>query len=105
MKSYKTCRQCKEVKDESNFYDSGHVTLSGKVIKDTLCKPCKRTYNRKRNSKIRTWVNDYKKSRGCEKCGYSSKTHSSFKISALEFHHTQGNKKFAIGPARRISVF
>ena len=49
MKTSKTCRQCKESKDESEFYNSGHVTLKGKEIKDTLCKPCKRAYNKQRN--------------------------------------------------------
>ena len=102
MMTSKTCRVCKQAKDKSEFYNSGHVTLAGRMIKDTLCKPCKRSYNKKRNNKIKAWVNNYKSSRGCEKCGYSFDTHSSFKTSALEFHHAQDNKKFAIGNAQEL---
>ena len=96
MKTSKTCRECKKVKDESEFYNSGHITLSGKIIKGTICKPCMRLYKKKRTQKIREWLRNYKEESECEKCGYSSKTHASFKTTAIEFHHAQNNKDFNI---------
>lgn len=104
MKSSKTCRKCKEVKDESQFYNTGHVTLAGKGIKDTLCKTCKKAYKRGRQDKLKSWVNNHKKLMGCEKCGYSIETHPSFSTSALQFHHPQNNKEFAIGDGIRLGV-
>ena len=35
----------------------------------------------------------------CAKCGYSKATHPNFTASALQFHHPQDNKSFAIGDA------
>jgi len=104
MKTSKTCRECKEVKSESEFYSSGHKTLSGKIIIGTLCKPCTKIYKKKRNTSIRKWLHNYKKKAQCEKCGYSNKTHASFKTSAIEFHHAQGNKDFAIANSIRKGV-
>lgn len=95
----KKCRSCGETKPGSEFYNSGRKTLAGKIIKDTLCKPCKIEYRRKRRSKIKEFINNYKAEKGCEKCGYSHETHESFKVHALEFHHAQGNKEFNIGDA------
>ena len=95
MKS-KTCRKCKVEKPETEFFFSGHVTLAGKKIRDTLCKPCKVVYKREQRKKVRDWIKEIKENSGCAKCGYSKETHPSFKASALTFHHAQDNKEFWI---------
>ena len=46
--------------------------------------------------KIRSWFQDYKQGLECSKCGYSNNTHESFNVKALEFHHTDDNKEFAV---------
>lgn len=96
---YKKCRKCKEQKTIDNFFSSGHKTKDGKAIIDTLCKPCKKEYNRNKRRSTRAWIWKLKNAMACSKCGYSKATHPNFAASALQFHHPQDNKSFAIGDA------
>ena len=98
MKS-KTCRECKKDLPETEFYFSGHVTLKGKKIRDTLCKSCKVAYKKKRRRGFRKWLSEIKSNMACSKCGYSKETHPSFQPTGLTFHHPQDNKGFWIGDA------
>jgi hypothetical protein len=93
----KKCRSCKEVKPETEFYSAGRTTLAGKIIRDTLCKPCKILYKKERHRKIKSFIESHKTK--CEKCGYSQETHESFQINALAFHHVRGEKSFNIADA------
>ena len=96
---YKNCRTCKKKLPETEFYFSGHMTLAGEGIRDTLCKTCKKEYKRSRRKHLRDWIHNIKSEMSCSKCGYSKNTHPSFQSTALTFHHAQDNKGFWIGDA------
>jgi len=99
MKS-RTCTVCRKEKDISEFYLSGYYRSdTGENIPMAKCKPCFRNIKNIRKRKIKNWIEDYKASGKCAKCGYSKETHESFTAKALEFHHAQDNKDFAIGNA------
>lgn len=96
----KKCTECKKIKSvASDFFRSGRKTLSGKPILRSKCKSCVYKYKNKKRKETTAWINQYKEKRKCKKCGYSKETHANFVPQALEFHHPQGNKDFAIGNA------
>jgi hypothetical protein len=93
----KTCLKCQKIKELDKFPNK----TASKDGKHPYCKECKSTYydhkywkqkkekglptneSRKKN---REWVNDYKKSLQCAKCGES-------RYYVLDFHHTEPDKK------------
>jgi len=96
----KKCKVCKEIKDfPSGFFRTGRKTLGGKEIMTAKCKTCIYKETNKRRKETTAWINEHKEKQQCKKCGYSRETHESFVPQALEFHHPQGNKDFAIGEA------
>ena len=96
----KKCKECKKIKSvPSGFFRSGRKTLSGKEILTAKCKSCIYKQRNQRRKETTAWINEYKQTQQCKKCGYSEKTHENFVPQALEFHHPQGNKDFAIGDA------
>ena len=94
---YKKCRTCKKTKPISHFYRGGKFNSKGEEYLSTLCKKCKTKYKQERKQERKDWFNKLKIKLKCSKCGYSKETHPSFSIRALEFHHPQNNKLFAVG--------
>lgn len=97
MTKYKKCRTCHEEKPISKFYRLGKFNLKGEEYISTLCKCCKKVYKHNRRKERKEWIDNIKLNLKCSKCGYSKDTHQNFSIRALEFHHPQNNKSFAIG--------
>jgi hypothetical protein len=81
-----TCKQCKQLKDESQFRKT---TRKGIVSYRAKCKECSAAVKYKRSTKIREWFEEYKKGCICNHCNLSDHR-------VLEFHHINGNKKYAI---------
>lgn len=96
---YKQCLKCFVDKPISEFYGSGKYNSKGKEYLSRLCKKCKHSYKLNRRKDRKSWMNKIKLELKCTKCGYSKETHPTFTTKALEFHHAQNNKSFAIGDA------
>tara|TARA_R100001463_G_scaffold105971_1_gene160571 strand:- start:56 stop:445 length:390 start_codon:yes stop_codon:yes gene_type:complete len=96
---YKKCLKCLEKKLTTAFYGSGKYNSQGEEYLSRICKKCKYSYRVNRRKERKTWMDKIKLELECTKCGYSKKTHPSFTTKALEFHHAQNNKLFAIGDA------
>lgn len=79
----KTCSQCTEEKQESEYYAKGRKD-SGKLMKE--CKACFNSRNMARYEEKAKWLVE-QKGGGCILCGYSSCT------AALEFHHVDTEHK------------
>jgi len=95
----KKCSKCGITKDISEYYLTGRYTLAGKNIPRAKCKSCVGDVKNERRANIRAWLKQFKRNSACSKCGYSKETHPDFTAKALEFHHPQDNKEFAIGEA------
>ena len=90
----KQCRYCHQEKPAENFGQA--ATIRGKVYRRHRCTDCKNTLQTKRIQGLRLWVENYKKMRSCERCGYSD-------YRALTFHHPdKAEKVFAIAEATII---
>ena len=92
--SLKVCVDCKEERPPNYYWSAG--IKNGKQYYRNVCKVCYNTTKHSYKHKIKAWFEDYKKKLECSKCGYSKKTHESFNVKALEFHHTDDNKEFAV---------
>lgn len=97
--TYKVCTSCKKKKHTSDYYLTGKITKSGRNIPNRKCKSCVTQTKKDRRINIRAWLKQYKRNCACALCGYSKETHPNFTITALEFHHPQNNKEFAVGEA------
>lgn len=75
----KICTYCKKTKPTSEFYKNGKGFHSG-------CKDCLSIYYGERQRRIKRMCIEYKGGK-CSVCGYSKNA------GALEFHHTEPNKK------------
>jgi hypothetical protein len=88
------CRGCGKVADLTSFPSAG--------IKNNLkyyrrkCQQCYGKNKVHRRVVLRKWMKEYKGHLSCTKCGYSKETHPSFKVQALQFHHTHDNKEHEI---------
>ncbi len=86
----RNCTVCGIEKPDTEFYSAGKGYLRGE------CKPCKvkkeLVASQKRRQKFREW----KSTLVCERCGFDDPR-------ALQFHHKDDNKEFAI--ANRISSY
>lgn len=98
----KKCSKCKRELDESCF--SRNKSKSDGL--QTICKECRKIYNKKhyleneqyyvdkaklRKQKMRIWYTEYKKNLVCEKCGEK-------RWYLIQFHHREG-KDFNISEA------
>jgi hypothetical protein len=92
--SLKTCRDCKEERPFNFFWSAG--IKKGKKYYRRVCKICYNTTNHSYKHKVKSWFEGYKQKLECLKCGYSKKTHESFNVKALQFHHNDDNKEFAV---------
>ena len=88
------CRDCEEQKPLSYYWSAG--VKNGKQYYRRRCKVCYNTTKYNYKHKLKVWFEEYKQSLECFKCGYSKKTHKSFNVKALQFHHTDDNKEFAV---------
>lgn len=87
------CRQCKNDYPEKYFEKAN--TINGKVYRRRKCKYCKKSIQDKRKQSIRDFVEEYKRTRGCQHCGYNDPR-------ALQFHHIdRTNKLFEVGRLTR----
>jgi hypothetical protein len=104
--TYKKCTCCGENKPISDYYLTGRYTKAGVNIPRAKCKKCVQGVKTQRRQNIRAWLKQYKRNSACAKCGYSKETHADFTARALEFHHPQDNKEFAIGeaPAKGMAI-
>ncbi len=96
---YKKCLKCLKKKPTTSFYGSGKYNSQGIEYLSRLCKKCKHAYKTQRRKERKAWMDKIKLELECTKCGYSKETHPNFTTKALEFHHAQNNKVFAIGDA------
>lgn len=90
----KVCNTCNKNLPDDHYWSAG--IKNGKKHYRKKCKTCYgkvKNYLRYRN---KDWLIKYKEKLACQKCGYSKKTHPSFSIRALEFHHREDNKEFAV---------
>jgi hypothetical protein len=80
----KVCRSCQIEKPDEAFQVCKIV--NGKVYRRQKCHKCKRVITNKRRSALRSWLDDYKMSLVCERCGFAD-------YRALEFHHSERQEK------------
>ena len=97
--SSKKCSKCGVVKDISEYYLTGRYTLAGKNIPRAKCKSCVGDVKNERRANIRAWLNSLKETLLVLNVDTQRRTHPDFTAKALEFHHPQDNKEFAIGEA------
>ena len=88
------CRKCKEVKPILDFPTAG--IKRNRHYRRRVCNGCYTKNKRHYRSKQRTWLNEYKSTLSCIKCGYSKKTNSNFVTYALQFHHPRADKEFEV---------
>lgn len=74
------CKQCKQIKDVSEFYQS-----KGKVTQK-ICKECVRMKERQKYHSVQEQLNSLKENKTCAKCGCS-------KYYLLDFHHIDPSQK------------
>ena len=88
------CKSCGKDKPSSSFPSAG--IKKGKKYLRRVCQPCYQSTKKHRRHYNRDWIQQYKSTLKCESCGYSKETHSNFTTQALEFHHHNNNKEFAV---------
>ena len=95
----KKCNLCSEEKDIEEYHkDTRRSKVTGLLYRRGVCKKCYNSRKTKKRLEVRAKFRKYKEGLSCEYCGYSKKTHSSFSINALEFHHIlSSTKKYTIG--------
>ena len=92
----KTCKACrKELPDEA--FPVCKI-VAGKVYRNRKCQKCRREVVNRRRIKLRSWLDDYRKSLVCERCGFAD-------YRALEFHHhVRGRKDFNVADMIRSGL-
>lgn len=88
------CKSCGKDKPSSMFPSAG--IKKGKKYLRRVCQPCYQKSKNQRRYFNRDWILEYKEQLSCEKCGYSKKTHSNFSTHALDFHHHNNDKEYAV---------
>ena len=76
----KQCKYCHAEQPEEAFEVC--AVVKGKVYRRLKCQKCKRKATNQRRSRLREWLNDYKRAVVCEPCGFAD-------YRALEFHHRE----------------
>jgi hypothetical protein len=80
----KTCRYC-GVEQADDAFEVCRI-IRGKEYRRQRCKRCKRAKTNERRTGLRLWMDEYKKTLRCERCGFVD-------YRALEFHHPGGQDK------------
>tara|TARA_R100000963_G_C4554180_1_gene45816 strand:+ start:115 stop:555 length:441 start_codon:yes stop_codon:yes gene_type:complete len=93
--AFRRCKICKRVRSIENFSVGRYDMLdkNGKHYRRHECKEDE--LKRKTEERIERTTGRreaIKSDLACTTCGYSKKTHPSFVINALEFHHHENNK-------------
>ena len=93
--AFRRCKICKRVKSIENFsvgrYDM--MDKNGKHYRRHECKEDElKRKTEERIERVTGRREAIKSDLACTTCGYSKKTHPSFVINALEFHHHENNK-------------
>ena len=93
--AFRRCKICKRVRNIENFSVGRYDMLdkNGKHYRRHECKEDE--LKRKTEERIERTTGRreaIKSDLACTTCGYSKKTHPSFVINALEFHHHENNK-------------
>jgi len=85
------CKECGKSKLHNEFATASWKTLSDGTRKHYRRRYCQKCYyvrvNKRRYSEIKKWYYSYKSKISCTDCGYDRFPR------ALEFHHTNDNKK------------
>jgi hypothetical protein len=76
----KRCKYCQVELPEEAFEIC--AVAKGKVYRRLKCQKCKRKTTNQRRSRLREWLDDYKRALACERCGFSD-------YRALQFHHSE----------------
>ncbi len=79
-----TCRYCLLRQPEEQFEICR--VFKGKTYRRRKCKRCKHATQMRRRARLRAWLDEYKKSRPCVRCGFND-------FRALEFHHRDKAEK------------
>ena len=88
------CKSCSKAFPLERFPSAG--IKKGKFYRRRVCSTCYHRSKRHRRHFNRDWITEYKAGLSCSVCGYSKKTHPSFKVRALQFHHVNDNKLSAV---------
>lgn len=84
------CKYCGKANLVETDFEIANV-IKGVVYRRKKCKACKQKTQRDRIHTQRTWINDYKASRGCKICNITD-------YRVLQFHHRDKEaKEFTIG--------
>jgi hypothetical protein len=83
------CRVCQQPQPGSNFEVCRRI--GDRVYRRKTCSTCKVAAQRARRAKLREWVDTFKKTHACVRCGFSD-------YRALQFHHRSDERTdFNIG--------
>ena len=80
----KTCKYCHTELPEEAFEVCRVV--KERVYRRLRCRRCKRSKTNERRTALRQWLDEYKKTLRCVRCGFAD-------YRALEFHHPEGQEK------------
>src|SRR4051812_41560925 len=80
----KLCKYCRTEQPEEAFEVCRVV--AGKVYRRLRCQRCKRAKTNERRTALRLWLDEYKKTLHCVRCGFAD-------YRALEFHHEGSREK------------
>lgn len=72
------CKYCRTEQPETSFEVCR--IIKGVVYRRLRCKACKKAIKNKRRRTLRLWLDEYKKTVRCERCGFCDHR-------ALAFHH------------------
>lgn len=93
----KKCDYCGISFPEDNFGVA--LTTSTKIYRRRKCRDCYRMTKQALIQQYFQWINEYKKDRGCNRCGIADPR-------VLDFHHKKGEDKlFTVGGFRRSVGF
>ena len=93
--AFRRCKICKRVRSIENFSVGRYDMLdkNGKHYRRHECKEDElKRKTEERIERVTGRREAIKNDLACTTCGYSKKTHPSFVINALEFHHHENNK-------------
>ena len=93
--AFRRCKICKRVRSIENFSVGRYDKLdeNGKHYRRHECKEDElKRKTEERIERVTGRREAIKNDLACTTCGYSKKTHPSFVINALEFHHHENNK-------------
>lgn len=95
--THRKCRYCGETKFIENFAVANQKN-EVEIYRRWRCIKCYSDLKKNRIYTLKDFLNDYKKTKCCERCG-----NKDFRI--LQFHHCEGDKKFNVsdGPRKGFS--